>query len=133
MNPRIRKKTTSKKRLNVKTLQYGEVEKENRVKEMALRFKRLRLSYGYDQKEWGELLDLARPTVAAIETARQGITIDVLRQMKMLFGVSYDYLIDGSPIPSKNESDSLEYLRTQLKEYKATNAIFRKILEEKIV
>jgi transcriptional regulator with XRE-family HTH domain len=65
------------------------------MKEICDRFKQIRKQAGLTQPEYGEKIGLTRVTVNAIENYRQLPTINTLKRIKEVFGVSYNWLIEG--------------------------------------
>lgn len=92
------------------------------------RFRLLRLSKNMTQAEFGKVLGKARPTIASIEQGHQAPTISDLRILRIRFGVSYSYLIDGNG--SSLDSDN-ETIKKQLDECKADKAALLKLIQER--
>ena len=63
---------------------------------LAERLREARTAAGLSQGQVARKLDMHRPTVSEIEAGRRKVSIDELRQFADLYGVSTDWLADGS-------------------------------------
>jgi len=103
---------------------------------IAERFKELREDSGLDQIKFAEKIGIPRQTVSKIETGRQEVSPQVLREIHLKLGVSPEYLLglrdekklDFSKLKSENEQlhIQLEEARSHIRNYQELINFFRK-------
>ena len=64
-------------------------------KEVGARLKEWRIKQGLTQKELGEILGVARQTIASWEIGRTEIPYEALKKLKDKFGLDLNWLIGG--------------------------------------
>lgn len=65
------------------------------MEQICKRFKQVRLEAGLTQPQYAKKLKITRVSVNAIENFRYAPTIDTIKRMKKVFGLTYDWIIDG--------------------------------------
>jgi DNA-binding XRE family transcriptional regulator len=59
------------------------------------RFKQVRIDAGLTQPQYAKKLKITRVSVNAIENFRYQPSIDTIKRMKKVFGLTYDWIIEG--------------------------------------
>lgn len=65
------------------------------MKQICKRFKQVRIEAGLTQPEYAKKLKITRVSVNAIEHCRYLPTIENIKRMKKVFGISYEWILDG--------------------------------------
>ena len=80
------------------------------------RVRELRISKNMTQEDMAAVLGKARSTYAQLEIGRQSPTLSDLKALKAHFGVSYEWIIDGSVSKTMNTSatEKLEELNQEI-------------------
>jgi transcriptional regulator with XRE-family HTH domain len=67
------------------------------------RLKTIRLSHKLTQEEFALSVDCSRSNYSQIELGRQNPTIDILTKIVSKYGVTYDYILEGSESKRENQ------------------------------
>ena len=94
---------------------------KEKMEESANRLREIRLNMGVSQEKFAEYLDISLSAYKKIESADNGISVNVLRRLRERFHISADYLLFGDyksleegmqVIQNCSESDKMKiYLR----------------------
>lgn len=68
------------------------------LKESGKRIQKLRKQYGMTQEQLAERMSISSDNLGRIERGLQGVSIDLLIELALFFGVSMDYIALGREI-----------------------------------
>lgn len=84
---------------------------------MGQQIRSARLTSGYSQQQFAEMLDVSIQTLSKIETGKQGVSVTMLRNCCQLLHISGDRLLFGDAIEENDVTLFLEQLKRVDKAY----------------
>lgn len=87
-------------------------------KESGKRIKELRNNMGLTQEQLANQLNISVSNMGKVETGYSGVSIDLLIEIAMLFGVSTDYILLGKELGAARLKDQISAVIEQLNELK---------------
>ena len=86
------------------------------LKETGKRIQNLRKQKGMTQEQLAEKLNISVSNLGKIETGYSGVSIDLVIEMAMFFGVSLDYLLLGRELQTDDLKRQIRMMLAQLME-----------------
>ena len=86
------------------------------LKETGKRIQNLRKQKGMTQEQLAEKLNISVSNLGKIETGYSGVSIDLVIEMAMFFGVSLDYLLLGRELQTDALKKQISMMLAQLME-----------------
>lgn len=95
---------------------------------IAERLKEVRISLNLTQKEMGEAVGFSSQGIGALENGLYTPNFHVLRSLKKVFNISYDYLFDGKGIASATKE--LEELKDKYNKAVEENERLKRVVDK---
>ena len=89
------------------------------AKQIGIRIKAFRTEHHMTQQDFADIFGMSKIWVHSVEKGRHMFPVDCMQTLKERFGLSYDYIIDGTNPPTENE---VEMLRVRIKELTRMNS-----------
>lgn len=87
-------------------------------KESGKRIQKLRKNMGLTQEQLAGKLNISVSNLGKVETGYSGVSIDLLIEMAVLFGVSTDYILTGKELGAERLKNQINNFIEQLNELK---------------
>ncbi len=86
------------------------------IKASGIRIQKLRKKKAMTQEQLADKLNIATSTIGKIERGQQGLSIDLVIEIAMFFGVSLDYILLGREIQTDSFKRHIHDMVDQLLE-----------------